>query len=190
MILAGGLATRLGGRAKHELLLGGRRLIDRQLEALAPVAARIAIVGGTPERFSGCGVPVVADRRPGTGPLGGIYTALASGGTDRVLVVACDMPFLTAEFLEYLAETGRSSDVTAPRDARGLHPLCATWARDARPVVERLLDRGVRKVIDALDVLRVHIVEGAALDAFDPDGLLLHNINTPDDLARAITLRG
>lgn len=190
VILAGGQARRLGGRDKSALAIGGRRLLDRQLAALGPVATRVTIVGGPPERFAGCGVPVVPDLVAGAGPLGGVYTALAQATTARVLILACDLPFVTAPFLEYLGSAGHECDVTLPRNAHGLHPLCAAWARATRPVIGRLLDQGVRKVRDALGALRLHVVEGEALEAFDPDGRLLHNINTPDDLAGAITLRG
>jgi molybdopterin-guanine dinucleotide biosynthesis protein A len=189
-ILAGGQALRLGGRDKSALAIAGQRLLDRQLAALGPVATRVTIVGGTPGRFAGSGVPVVADLVAGVGPLGGIYTALSQATTARVLILACDLPFVTAPFLEYLGSAGHACDVTLPRNAHGLHPLCAAWARATLPVVGRLLDQGVRKVRDALDALRLHVVEGEALEAFDPDGRLLHNINTPDDLARAIGPRG
>jgi molybdopterin-guanine dinucleotide biosynthesis protein A len=189
-ILAGGQGRRLGGRDKCALVVDGQRLLDRQLAVAGSVARRVVIVGGPPERFADRAVPVVADRVPGAGPLGGIYTALSVSTTPRTLVIACDMPFLTAPFLEYLGTEGHGCDVVLPRDGRGLHPLCAVWAKSAAPVVGRLLAAGVRAVRDALGALRLHIIEENALGAFDPDGRLLHNINTPDDLARAFTLRG
>jgi molybdopterin-guanine dinucleotide biosynthesis protein A len=133
---------------------------------------------------------VVDDLIAGAGPLGGVYTALRTAATPRVLVVACDMPFLTAEFLAYVGSAGHGCDVVVPRDGHGLHPLCAAWSTGAASVVERVLGEGGRAVRGALEALRVHIIEEDALGAFDPQGRLLHNINTPDDLARARTLRG
>lgn len=189
-ILAGGRGRRLGGRDKSALSIDGRRVLDRQLAALAPVAQRVFLVGGPVERVGDAGVEVVDDRLPGAGPLGGVYTALRTARTARVLVIACDMPFLTTAFLEFLGTAGHGCDVALPRDQRGLHPLCAAWSTSAAPVVERLLGEGVRAVRGALEALRLHIIEGNALGAFDPDGRLLHNINTPDDLARALALRG
>ena len=82
----------------------------------------------------------------------------------------------------------RDADATVPRTADGLHPLCAAYARRTAPLMRRLIDEGVRQVQEALGSLRLHIVEGEALAAHDPDGRLLHNINTPDDYARAIAL--
>jgi len=186
-ILAGGQARRFDGLDKSALPIAGRRLLDHQLSALGRLTSRIVIVGGPSERFGDAGVPVVADALPGIGPLGGLYTALA-GGSERIVVLACDLPFVTTPFLQYLLQTGRDADATVPRTADGLHPLCASYAGRAAPMIRRLIDEGVRQVQEALGSLRLHIVEGEALAAHDPDGRLLHNINTPDDYARAIAL--
>ena len=186
-ILAGGQARRFDGQDKSALPIAGRSLLHHQLAALGPLTPRIVIVGGPPERFGDAGVPVVPDLLPGIGPLGGLYTAL-DGASERIIVLACDLPFVTTAFLQYLLRTGRDADATVPRTADGLHPLCATYAKRTAPVLRRLIDEGVRQVQEALGSLRLHIVEGEALAAHDPDGRLLHNINTPDDYARAIAL--
>jgi molybdopterin-guanine dinucleotide biosynthesis protein A len=189
-ILVGGRGRRLGGTDKSALVVDGTTVLARELAALAGVAAHVVLVGDRPGATPPAGVRVVADAAPEVGPLGGIHTALAHATTDRTLILACDMPFLSPAFLAWLAGQGRETDVTVPRNTRGLHPLCAVWSVTAAPVVKRLLDQGVRKVGAALDALHVTIVEGAALAAFDPDGWLLHNINTPDDYARALARRG
>jgi molybdopterin-guanine dinucleotide biosynthesis protein A len=186
-ILAGGQARRFEGQDKGALPIAGVRVLDRQLAALEPLTSRIVIIGGPPHRYDDVGVPVVPDLLPEVGPLGGLYTAL-HGASERIIVLACDLPFVTTPFLHYLLRTGRDADVTLPRTTLGLHPLCASYAASAAPLVRRLIDEGVRKVQEALGSLRLHIVEGAALAAYDPDGRLLHNINTPDDYARAIAL--
>jgi molybdopterin-guanine dinucleotide biosynthesis protein A len=186
-ILAGGQARRFDGRDKSALPINGTRLLNHQLAALRPLSSRIVIIGGAPERFVDAGVMVVPDAVPGIGPLGGLYTAL-EGASERVIVLACDLPFVTTSFLAYLLRTGGECDATVPRTADGLHPLCASYAQRAAPKIRQLIDEGVRQVREALGTLRVHIVEGEALAAFDRDGRLLHNINTPDDYARAVAL--
>jgi molybdopterin-guanine dinucleotide biosynthesis protein A len=187
-ILAGGSARRFEGRSKGALLVAGQTVLDRQIAAMRGVADRIMIVGGASGGVPP-GVDTIPDEQGGLGPLGGISTALAHATTDRLLIVACDMPFLTPAFLAFLAGAGRDCDATVPRDARGPHPLCASWAVAAGPVIRDLLGRGVRKVGTALEALRVHFVEGGTLAAFDPDGWLLHNINTPEDYRRACARR-
>ena len=100
-ILAGGRARRLGGLDKSALIVDGMAVIDRQLAVLRGRARNIVLVG-----FRGPGpapCPVVDDLTPGAGPLGALVTALMSATTDRVFVLAGDMPFVTAPFVEYLA---------------------------------------------------------------------------------------
>jgi molybdopterin-guanine dinucleotide biosynthesis protein A len=188
-ILAGGQARRFGGRNKSMLVVDGLPLLARQIAMLRARRHRVAIVGGTRERHGAFGAPVLPDICAGRGALGGLYTALAHARTDRVLVLACDMPFVTGGFVEYLARTGRT-DATVPRDARGLQPLCAVYARRAARTIRQAIDEDVRELRVAVGRLRLHLVEGRALSAFDLHGRLLHNINTPDDYERAIAPPG
>ena len=81
------------------LVVGDQRILERQLAALNGRATRIVVVGG-PERHIGGGVEVIPDRLPDIGALGGLYTALVSARSERTLVMACDMPFVTGPFLD------------------------------------------------------------------------------------------
>src|SRR5215211_755209 len=101
-ILAGGRARRLGGADKAALAIGGARIIDRQLAALSAVADDVRIVANDRDRYAGLGVRVIPDALPGRGPLGGLHAALLDAAHDRVLVLACDLPFVTAALLERL----------------------------------------------------------------------------------------
>jgi molybdenum cofactor guanylyltransferase len=185
-ILAGGSGRRLGGRDKSTLALDGGRFIDRQVALLGSLTSYVMVVGGPAERCAGLPATAVADLVPGAGALGGLYTALVASPTERVLVVACDLPFLTEPFLAFLMRSSDGYDVTAPRTSSGLQPLCACYTRSAAPALRRSIDRGILKVRDALDGLRLHIVDEQRLAAFDPDGRLLLNVNTPADYQRAL----
>ncbi len=99
-ILAGGQARRLGGVNKGTLPIGNAEIVDRQLEALRAVASPVFVVGPDSPAWSARGLTIVPDDMPGLGALGGIYTAIVHSPCDRTLVVACDMPFLSADFLE------------------------------------------------------------------------------------------
>lgn len=188
-ILAGGQARRLGGQDKSALRIGEATIRERQLAVLRPLTGRIVIVGGS-SGHAAPGVDVVPDERPGLGPLGGLYTALARTTSDRLLVLACDLPFVTTAFLDYLVHAGAGCDAAIPRDRRGLHPLCAAYAPAAAPVIRDAIEQGVRKVREAIAPLRLHVIEGEDLEAFDPHGRLLHNVNTPGDYVRALDLLG
>lgn len=191
-ILAGGRARRFGGRDKATLLVGGRRILDRQLDVLARFTDDLLIVGGTARPGVPAGVRRVDDRVAGTGPLGGLCTALAGASAPVVIILACDLPFVTvplvAALLDTLAEG--EADVSLPRDARGLHPLCACYRTHLLPQLERQLQQGQRKVVDALADARLAVLEGERLAAVDPDGRALTNVNTAEDYAAVLALIG
>ena len=155
---------------------------------LRAITPHILIVGGDPLRPQGTGVPVVADRVAGARALGGLYTALIEAPTEQVLVIACDMPFLTAPFLSHLASLGAEADAVVPRDANGLHPLCACYARRVAGRLKARIEAGALRIIDALGELDVRHVGPDELAPFDRDGRLLLNVNTPEDYQRALTL--
>ena len=187
-ILAGGRARRLGGRSKALLPIGDQRIIDHQIAVLRTVADELAIVAADTNRYGALGVPVWVDLIPDSGPLGGIYTALVNATSSHTLVVASDMPFVTASFLKYLVRVGQDVDVAIPRTTDGHQPLCACYAGTCVSVVRRHIESGTLKVTDLLSELSVHEIGPAELKPFDPDERLFFNVNTPDDYDRCVQL--
>jgi molybdopterin-guanine dinucleotide biosynthesis protein A len=186
-ILAGGRATRFDGRDKSALAFGADRLLDRQIAVLRQVVDALVIVTTQPERYRGLDVPVATDAVPNGGALGVLYTALSVSPAAQTLVVACDMPFLTAPFLRFLAEAGRDVDLAIPRTAAGYEPLCASYARACLGPVKARLDAGRFKLAGLVTAdLRVRELGPDELAPFDPDQTLFVNVNTPDDYARAV----
>jgi molybdopterin-guanine dinucleotide biosynthesis protein A len=183
-ILAGGRARRLGGRDKSRLVIGGRTILAHQLDVLQRVVSRIVIVANEPGPYADAGVTVLTDAVPGSGSLGGIYTALADAG-GPVLIVACDMPFVTAPFLARVIEAGEGADIAIPRGHDGYQPLCANYAQACTGPLRRRIERGALKVTDLLADVRVRELGPDDIAPFDPDGLLLLNVNTADDVVRA-----
>ena len=189
-ILAGGLARRLGGRDKSTLRVGGDTILDRQLAVLRTLTPHILIVGGHGPESAEMDVHVVLDRIAGAGALGGLYTALVEAPTEQVLVIACDMPFVSAEFLAELARRGAGVEAAVPRDARGRHPLCASYQRRIAARVKKRIDKGALRIADALGDLEVLDIGPDELTPFDPDGRLLLNVNTPADYEQALLAIG
>jgi molybdopterin-guanine dinucleotide biosynthesis protein A len=187
-ILAGGRSRRFGGADKAALIVGRARIIDRQLAALATVTDDIRIVSNDPARYTGLQIPVIADAIAGAGALGGVYTALLDGARDRVLILACDLPFVTAALLQRLvAESAGDEaaiDAVVPRSARGLEPLCALYHRRCSGAARARIERGELKMAGLLADLRVRELGQGALAPYD-DGALFENVNTPHDHARA-----
>src|SRR6476659_4048976 len=141
-ILAGGRARRLGGVDKAALLLGGSRIIDRQLAILTGVSDEVLIVANDAARYAAFQLPVFPDLVPDAGALGGVYTALAAARHELVLVLACDLPFVTRELLDRLiADVDGDVDAVVPRSARGLEPLCAVYRKVCAPALRARLDQ-------------------------------------------------
>ena len=187
-IIAGGRARRLGGLAKSDLVVGGRRIIDRQLSVLGHVAEHILIVSDDHHSFRASGLRVCADLTPGQGPLGGLYTALVRSPTTQTLVVACDLPFLTVSFLRYLVAQAGGADAVIPRTAAGTQPLCAVYDRSCVEPIRTRLERRELRVSALRDAVRAIEIEPSEVAPFDPDGTLFFNVNTPDDCIDANAL--
>src|SRR5262245_32235389 len=176
-ILAGGHASRYGGCDKGQLIVDGRTILDRQLAELR-AAHEILMVGGG---NSTAGVRIVPDTLPGQGPLGGLHTALSESACGVTVVVACDMPYVSADFLNYLASLAGEADAAVPVTERGYHPLCAAYTRACLEPVTRRLRSGQLKMTDALGDLRVRVVSAGEIERFGRRQHLLANINTPAD---------
>ena len=174
-IVAGGPARRLGGIAKPFIRIGGRTVAERQLALLRSAFPRVLAV------------EVVGDRVLGGGPLAGIDAALtAAEGSDAVVCVAGDLPFLTPEMLAALRDHAPDADAVAPRGLAGrIEPLCARYGRTLLPAIDARLRAGELAVHQLLDGAAVAWLEGDELRALDPDGICFLNLNTPDDILRA-----
>ena len=186
-ILAGGLARRLGGADKASLVIGGARIIERQLAALGTVADDIRIVSNDPARYTALGVRVIPDQIVGAGPLGGLHAALADAVHHGVIVLACDLPFVTPALLDALVAEfggGEEIDIVVPRSARGLEPLCAVYAARCAEPARRRIETGELEVRGLLNDVRVRELGPEVLAPFE-DGSLFLNVNTPHDYARA-----
>jgi molybdopterin-guanine dinucleotide biosynthesis protein A len=191
-VLAGGLSRRFGS-PKALARVGGRTLLERALDSLRQAGCGERVVVGEAEdlpRFPG--VPRIADPRPGHAALGGLEGALAwaeARGHRGTLLVACDMPFLSAPLLAELARRGGAggAQVVLPVSAgrRGVEPLCAWYAVECLPAVRQALGGGDLSLHGLLTGLRVARLERAEVDAFGPPEVLFFNLNTPQDLLRA-----
>jgi molybdopterin-guanine dinucleotide biosynthesis protein A len=187
-IVAGGAASRFGGRDKSLLPVGNRSILGRQLAVLRPLTDRILVVANNPERFSHLAVPAVRDLVPGAAALGGIYTALSAATTNAVLVVACDLPFLTGRFLEHLVQAADGFDLTIPRSADGPQPMCAMYSRACLEPIRTRIAAATLRVQDLAAEVRTREIGPPEIDAYDPDGLLFFNVNTPADYQRALEI--
>ena len=194
-ILAGGQARRYGGRDKSALVVDGRSIRDRQIAELATIAGDILIVGtsGPLRQGSDLGltpIRVVTDRVAGCGPLGGLHTALLEAASEITVVVACDMPYVSAPLLLYLATLARDADAVVPRTHSGYHPLCAAYTRGCLEPVARRLAEGRLKMIDLFEDVRVRVVGADELQTFGDVRRMLANVNSPADYRELEAFQG
>jgi molybdopterin-guanine dinucleotide biosynthesis protein A len=186
-ILAGGRSSRMG-RDKATLEIDGVTMLDRAIDLLRGVGVSATVMGLRVEfERRTLQVPVIADEWPGMGPLGGIATALRQTPATWNLVIACDMPYLTAEWLRFLLHRTKASsaDAVVPRSERGPEPLCAVYHRRAEAATGEALQQGKRKVTEVVATLKTEYVEREEWKAFDSDGLLFKNMNQPADYEEA-----
>jgi molybdopterin-guanine dinucleotide biosynthesis protein A len=201
-ILAGGRATRFGGRDKSALVVEGRSILERQVAELSAVADDIMIVGAATDlgrRLESdlarrvqpnVSVRAIADLVPGCGPLGGLHAALTAMRGDRVFVAACDMPYVDGALADFLLSLAGDAAIVVPETDRGYHPLCAVYARAClEPVAARLATR--RLVLRELfrDV-PTRVVTAEELSRFGAPARLLANVNTPAEYAHIEALQG
>jgi molybdopterin-guanine dinucleotide biosynthesis protein A len=181
-ILAGGKSTRMG-RDKAFVEFEGQTLLNWALNVARSVTPDLRIVGDR-EKFAAY-APVFEDIFRDRGPLGGIHAALRVSQTDLNLMLAVDMPFVSAPFLRYLirqARTDPEATVVVPRTSGRWQPLCATYRREFADAAETALLAGQNKIDLLFAATETRVIEQEELEGngFSPD--LFRNLNTPEAL--------
>ncbi len=188
--MAGGASSRFGSD-KALVELSGKTMLLRTCELLRGVAREVRIVAPA-GRYEVPGTVVISDRWPGQGPLGGIITALMATASlephyDWNLIVSCDMPFLTAEWVQYMAARAAQSAalVILPHSATGPEPLCACYRTDGAGKLKAVFESGVRKITEALKQVTTEVLDEGDWKRFDSAGRLFWNMNTAADFEEA-----
>ena len=183
-VLAGGASARMG-RDKAFLPLEGRPLIAWVIEAVAAVTGEVIICGDAQEALTPLGYPVHPDVDPGKQAMGGVYSALRVGAGRPVLVVSCDLPFVSPAALRFLVHRLGVADVAAPRSDRGVEPLCAVYAPSCEPVLAEMIAANDLALHRAIHRLRHAIVDTRSFPPGSVHAHTFHNVNTPADYREA-----
>lgn len=190
VILAGGLATRMGGGDKGLLTLGGQTLLQRVIDRLTPQVAGLALnANGDPARFADLRLPVIPDSVEGyAGPLAGVLAGLdwvAEQGGETLVTAAADTPFFPCDLVPQLLLKSKGMThplvlAATPDPKRGTarHPTFGLWPVALRDDLRAALEGGLRKVVLWTD-------QHAGREALFPDEDAFFNVNTPEDLAHA-----
>jgi molybdopterin-guanine dinucleotide biosynthesis protein A len=190
LILAGGLARRMGGGDKARIKIGNKTILQRVLGCLTPQCVRVIInANGDPARFADTGLPVVADSVPDfAGPLAGILAGLDWAAAnvpqcDWIASAPGDCPFLPDNLVERLheARSAAGTPLACARSGQWRHPVVALWPVALREDLRRaLIDQGLHKI-------EIWTARHGVAIADWPDKPIdpFFNVNTPEDAARA-----
>ncbi|MFL5619442.1 MAG: molybdenum cofactor guanylyltransferase [Gemmatimonadaceae bacterium] len=187
VLLAGGAARRFRGMPKGLALVDGLRIADRALAALRGATERQIVVANDPRAARWFpGLQTVPDAEEGFGPLHGLRTALASAEGAPVLVVAWDMPFVTAALMSALraeGERGAAAVVPVAGNPPRAEPLCAYYAAGALAACDVLIARGERRAAALYETLSgATTVRERDLEELGDPARLLFSVDTLDDL--------
>ena len=182
VILAGGRSSRFGSN-KALVRIDGVPLIQRTADLLSSLFPQCLLVTNTPAEYEFLSLPVTHDRFQGFGPLAGIHAALLQISTPRAFVVACDMPNLSPELIQYMCSISEEAyDVIIPWLERGQEPLFGIYRKSCLAVITSCLQHMDCQIIRALGDLRVRRISEAEILAITGDLSCFKNINRPTDL--------
>ena len=184
IILAGGKNTRIG-MEKAFLRIGNKVIIEEISAKLSRILPKIMVVTNSPNSYYYLGVEVVKDILPGKGALGGIYSGLAASETHYNFVLACDMPFISLNLIEYMRKNAEGYDVVIPKLNNYFQPLHAIYSKDCIQPIREQLHRNDLQIFGFFDRVEVKCISGGEVKAFDPGGIAFFNINTKDDTEEA-----
>lgn len=188
IVLAGGRSTRMG-RDKASLVLDGRTLLQRVVDAAGVVATEVVVVGAPgrdlPAVVSPRMLRMVADSVEGQGPLAGILAGLEWTEREVALVVGCDQPFVLPALLAHLAELARTHAAAVPVVDGRPQPLASAVRREALTGLRRAFEDGARAARVIADLDGGVLVPPEVWQQFDPDGHSFAGVNTPEELDAA-----
>ena len=191
IVLAGGLSRRLG-RDKALEPFEGEPLIRRVIGRLSQFTDETVVVVNSEARGKELSLPqdavIAVDIFPDSGSLGGIFTGLTAARNEWGFVVACDMPFLNTDLILHMLTIRSGYDAVVPLLDGYPEPTHAAYSRACIPHIQRRLEARELKIAGFFDDVRVKTLGEVEVDDLDPGRLSFFNVNTPEDLARAVTL--
>ena len=166
-------------------------MIEHIIERVARLDHPLHLITNHPNHYAYLDIPMSSDAEPGAGALPGLQTALSAVESELVLLIACDMPFVNCDLLQFQLAQAEDADVVVPV-WEGFHQtMHAVYRRETvLAAVESALVRKQRRMISFYGDVRVREISAETIAQFDPLGHTFYNVNTPADLAHAHTIMG
>jgi molybdopterin-guanine dinucleotide biosynthesis protein A len=174
----------MGGAPKAFCRVDGETVGARTLRLFRELFDDVLVVANDPGPWIGLGVRVVPDVIAGKGAPGGLHAALDASRTRWIFAAACDMPFLSADAIRFLAARRGTAPAALVEWTRGPEGLHAFWSRGALPVVERMLRAGDPSIRAIAAAVGANVVPAGSWREVDPEGRSFENVNSPADLDR------
>ena len=171
------------GQNKAFLEVGGRTILERQLDTLQPIFEEILFVTREPQSYLDVPVKVVKDLYEDRSSLTGVHAGLVNAKADYAFVTPCDAPFLQSSVIQLLMDAIEPQlDVIVPLMDGFYQPLCAIYSKRCVPVIEEQLDNGDYRIYNFFPRIKVKTLSTEQINAVDPQLLSFFNINTPSAL--------
>jgi len=186
IILSGGKSSRMG-KNKALLPINDKTNIERIRDELKSLFDDIILVTNDSETYEFLNLKSVSDKFPGKGPLAGIHAGLMASDYEENIVVACDMPFVSAELAATLVQNLKHYDAIIPVIDGKQHPLFAAYQKRIVPEIEVCLQEDRLRVIHLLDKLNVRYPDGDFLQSYSDVRLdnIFFNMNVPEEYEEA-----
>jgi len=182
IVLIGGKSQRFGSD-KVVSPVGEKLLVEHVIDVIAPLFDEILLVGHPREPL--LGHKIVEDLIPGSGPIGGIFTALTHARSPQCFVFAADMPNLNQAFISHMITLVEEYDIVVPVWSKGREPLHAIYHHRLTGTIEHLLRRGERKIYPLIKEANTRMLDEETIRTFGRPEEIFSNINTQHDLPGA-----
>ena len=200
VILAGGRNSRMGGRNKAFLRVGGETILDRVVKRLRLFFDEILLVTRAPGLYQESSVKVIEDIFEARSSLTGVHAGLTHAGSNYAFVIPCDAPFIRPALIRLMLseldaslaspDSPASIDVIVPFHDGRYEPLCAIYSKNCIDPIEDQLKRKNYKIYHFFDQIRLKTLSAERIKSADPDMRSFFNVNTPEAYQRCREFRG
>lgn len=186
IILAGGKSSRMGTN-KALLKINGKTVIENVITELEPLVNHILIVTNSFEDYEFLNLPMVEDQWKEMGPLAGIHAGLRSSKSERNLIVACDMPFISSQLGEILLHQLDSYQAAVPEISGQLHPLFAAYRKEVKEEIQKALEKEQLRIRGIFRNIHVKIMNETdfGINGLEIEESALFNMNHPEEYEQA-----
>ncbi len=181
IILSGGKSTRMG-RDKGLIKLNGKPMIQHVIDHIEPICDQL-LISANDKSYKDFGFPVYHDEIDEIGPAGGILSCFKHSKHEKNIIISCDLPFASTQFIRKLLDLSGDYEITLPMSGTHYQPLCAVYSRQVYPVFEKTVNKGIFSLKSIIKSFRIQVIKPEDIQGYDLSREL-RNINSPDDLKK------